>query len=151
MMICSFFRTSGHIATVPVEDQRTVTKDRYVRKCLPKFFHTLRMERPKAGLRGILHHDNALVHRAHKTTFLVESGVQTLFHPAYNTDLAPCAFFFSKIRIKFAVADLSHLKLQWLHTKSYFATCLKMCGEQHIQKGLRGWNVAYNDMNTGYP
>ena len=94
-MICSFFCTSGHIATVPLEDQRTVTANWYVTKCLPKAFDALRREWPKTGLRGVLHHhNNASAHHAHETTmFLVELGVQTLSHPAYSPYLALCDFF----------------------------------------------------------
>ena len=67
-----------------------------------------------------------------------------LLHPAYSPDLAPCdLFLFRKRRIKFADADLSHLKLQWLQMKNSIATCLTMSGEQHIQNCLRRWNVAY--------
>ena len=141
-MMFSLFRTNGLIATVPLEDQRTVTADWYVTKCLPKVFDALRRERQKTGLHGILlYHNNASAHHAHKTaTFLVESGVQTSSHPTYSVDLAPCDFFFffRKRRIKFAVANLSPLKLQRQHMKSFLATCLKMNGEQHIQNGLRG-------------
>ena len=45
-------------------------------------------------------------------------------------------FFFAKRWIKFAVAYLSHLKLQWLFMNSPFSLCLKMSGEQHMQNGF---------------
>ena len=140
-MIRPFF----HIATVTLEAQRTITANWYVTKYLPKIFDALRRERPKTGLRGILlHRDNASTHRTYKTT-------KFLSHVAYSPDLARFDFFFfffRKRRIKFAVTDFSHLKLQWLHMKSSFATCLKMSGEQLIQNGLRGWNVAYSAMEN---
>ena len=119
-MICSFFRTSGHIATVPMEDQRTVTADWFVTKYLTKVFDALRRERSKTSLRGILlHRDNASSHRAHKTTtFQVEQEYKLgLMQPTVRSWHRVTFLFFRKRRIKFAVADLCHLELLWLHMK----------------------------------
>jgi histone-lysine N-methyltransferase SETMAR len=94
-MVASFFSLTGHIATIPVETQRTVTANWYTTSCLPLVFAEVCKRRPKTRLRGILlHHDNASSHTASKTTqFLKDSGVKSLNHPPYSPDLAPCDFF----------------------------------------------------------
>ena len=35
-MIACFFANFGHVATIPLEDRKTVTADWYVNHCLPK-------------------------------------------------------------------------------------------------------------------
>lgn len=67
-MVCSFFSASGHVATVALEDQRTVTAHWYTTVCLPKVFESIQKRRPKRGVRGLLlHHDNAPAHTAQQT------------------------------------------------------------------------------------
>lgn len=94
-MIAAFFRCSGPVAVIPLEDRKTVTADWYTEVCLPQVFEKLCSDRPRSGLRGILlHHDNATPHTAAKTlNFLHESGVQLVTHPPYSPDLAPNDFF----------------------------------------------------------
>lgn len=94
-MVASFFSLTGHIATIPLEGQRTVTANWYTSDCLPLVFAELCKRRPKTQLRGILvHHDNASAHTAAKTTqFLKDLGVHPLTHPPYSPDLAPCDFY----------------------------------------------------------
>lgn len=94
-MVASFIARSGHVATVPLEDRRTVTSDWYVHHCLPKAFEAWRTRRPNTGLRGLmLHHDNAPAHTAFATReFLASEGVLLLSHPPYSPDLSPCDFF----------------------------------------------------------
>ena len=59
-MVATFFSTSGHLASVVLEDQRTVTAKWYTEVCLPQVFSKIQEKRPRTGLRGILlHHDNA--------------------------------------------------------------------------------------------
>ena len=100
-MIACFFAKSGHVATVPLEDRKTVTADWYVTNCLPKVFEAWRERRPRTGTRGLLlHHDNASAHTARATTtFLEEKNVQLVAHPPYSPDLAPNDFFlFPKVK-----------------------------------------------------
>ena len=94
-MVASFIAKSGHVATVELQDRRTVTSDWYVHQCLPRVLEAWRMRRPGTGTLGLmLHHDNASAHTAHVTTdFLASEGVQLLSHPPYSPDLAPCDFF----------------------------------------------------------
>lgn len=94
-MVASFFSRSGHVSTTMLENHRSVNSEWYTTVALPKVFQALRERRPKTGLRGImLHHDNASSHTSLRTkAFLEESGVETLPHPPYSPDLAPCDFF----------------------------------------------------------
>ena len=91
-MIACFFAKFGHVATIPLEDRKTVTADWNVNHCLPKVFEARCKRRPRTGVRGLLlHHDNAIVHTASVTLdFLASNGVQLVTHPPYSPDLAPC-------------------------------------------------------------
>lgn len=101
-MICCFFSASGHVASITLDDQKTVTAKWYTEKCLPQVFNALKKKRPKSGLKGLLlHHDNASPHTAALTQkFLKNTKIQEMSHPAYSPDLAPCDFFlFPKIKL----------------------------------------------------
>ncbi|KAI6651205.1 hypothetical protein LOD99_5352 [Oopsacas minuta] len=90
-----FFRSSGFVEAVALEDRKTVTADWYTTVCLPKVITAIGSQREKTGIRGILfHHDNASSHTAIRTRELLEnSGLKTLPHPLYSPDLAPCDFW----------------------------------------------------------
>ena len=45
-MIACFFAKFGHVATIPLEDTKTVTADLYVNHCLPKVFQAWCKRRP---------------------------------------------------------------------------------------------------------
>ena len=94
-MVAVFVAKSGHVVTVPLETQRTVTAHWYVDQCLPKVLAAVADRRPRTRHRGLLlHQDNAPAHRARQThDFLEEQRVQQVGHPAYSPDLAPCDFF----------------------------------------------------------
>lgn len=100
-MVATFFRCSGHVATVRLENQRTVTSAWYTGVCLPQVIHSLSKSRPKSGVRGLtLHQDNASAHTALATReFLRTHGLQLMSHPPYSPDLAPCDFYlFPKVK-----------------------------------------------------
>ncbi|CAH1963210.1 unnamed protein product [Acanthoscelides obtectus] len=81
-----------HIATIPLNEQRTVTADWYTTICLPKVITELRKINP--GRRIILHQDNASSQTAQKTIqYLTEENVELLDHPPYSPDLSPNDFF----------------------------------------------------------
>lgn len=94
-MVASFFSKTGHVATIQLDDRRTVNADWYVNHCIPQVLDAWRNKRPRTGLRGLLwHHDNASAHTAALTIdFLSENSIQLVTHPAYSPDLAPCDFF----------------------------------------------------------
>ncbi|CAH2003754.1 unnamed protein product [Acanthoscelides obtectus] len=80
-MVATFVSKAGHIATIPLNEQRTLRK--------------INPER-----RIILHQDNASSHTAQKTRqYLMEENVELLDHSPYSPDLSPKDFFtFSKIK-----------------------------------------------------
>ncbi|CAH2010652.1 unnamed protein product [Acanthoscelides obtectus] len=97
-MVATFVSKAGHIATIPLNEQRTVTADWYTTICLPKVITELRKINPERRI--ILHQDNACSHTAQKTRqFLTEKNVELLDHPPYSPDLTPNDFFtFPKIK-----------------------------------------------------
>ena len=90
-MVLAFFAAGGHVATILLEHQRTVTAQWYTTVALPQVLQKLPEKRPRAGLGGILlHHDNVSAHATHLTMdFLRGTPVQLLTHPPYSPDLAP--------------------------------------------------------------
>ncbi|CAH2003969.1 unnamed protein product [Acanthoscelides obtectus] len=93
-MVATFASKAGHTATIPLNEQRTVTADWYTTICLPKVITELRKINPER--RFILHQDNASSHTAQKTRqYLTEENVELLYSP----DLSPNdSFTFPKIK-----------------------------------------------------
>ena len=94
-MIACFCAKFGHVATILLEDGKTVTADWYVNHSLPKIFQAWCRRRPEMGVRGLLlHHDNASAHTAAVTLdFLAANDVQLVTHPPYSLDLVPSGCF----------------------------------------------------------
>lgn len=91
-MVASFVSKSGHVATVPLQERRTVTAEWYITVCLPEIFSKLRKSNP--ARRVILHHDNASSHTARRTNdFLNLENIELMNHPPYSPDLSPNDFF----------------------------------------------------------
>lgn len=91
-MFASFVSKKGHVATIPLQEHRTVTADWYTSICLPEMMAELR--RGHATRRIILHHDNTSSHTARKTKeFLNQENVELMSHPPYSPDLSPNDFF----------------------------------------------------------
>ncbi|CAH2008232.1 unnamed protein product [Acanthoscelides obtectus] len=97
-VIATFVPKAGHIATIPLYEQRTVTADWYTTTCLPKVITELRKIYPEGRI--ILHQGNASSHTAQKTRqYLTEENVELFYHPPYSPDLSPNDFFtFPKIK-----------------------------------------------------
>ncbi|CAH2010418.1 unnamed protein product [Acanthoscelides obtectus] len=97
-MVATFVSKAGHIATITLNEQRTVTADWYTTICLPKVITVLRKINPERRI--ILHQDNASSQTAQKTwQYLTEENVELLDHPTYSPDLSPNDFFnFPKIK-----------------------------------------------------
>ena len=87
-MIACFFASFGHVATIPLENRKTITADWYVNHCLLKIFQAWCKWRPRMGARGLpLHHDNASADTAAVTLdFLATNDVQLVTHPPYPPD-----------------------------------------------------------------
>ncbi|CAG9132342.1 unnamed protein product [Plutella xylostella] len=91
-MVASFVSKTSHVATIPLQEQRTVTADWYTTVCLPEVVRELRKTNPNRRI--ILHHDNASSHTARKTrTFLNMENVELMDHPPYSPDLSPNDYF----------------------------------------------------------
>lgn len=97
-MVASFVAKGGHVATIVLEDRKTVNADWYTTVCLPQVITEFRKNNSRR--RMILHHDNASSHTARQTkTFLSSQNVEILDHPPYSPDLSPNDFFtFPKIK-----------------------------------------------------
>ncbi|CAH2016206.1 unnamed protein product, partial [Acanthoscelides obtectus] len=97
-MVATFVSKTDDIATIPLNEQRTVTADWYTTICLPKVITKLRKINPERRI--ILHQDNASSHTARKTRqYLTEENVKLLDHPPYSHDISPNDFFtFPKIK-----------------------------------------------------
>src|SRR5436189_3894103 len=64
-IVATFISKTGHLATIPLQDQRTVTADWYTTICLPEVIAELRKTNPERRI--ILYQDNASPHTARKT------------------------------------------------------------------------------------
>ncbi|CAH1979875.1 unnamed protein product [Acanthoscelides obtectus] len=96
-MVATFVSKAGHVATISLNEQGTVTADWYTIICLPKAITELRKINPERRI--ILHQVNASSHTAQKTRqYLTDENVELLDHPPYSPDLSPNDFFtFPKI------------------------------------------------------
>lgn len=91
-MIASFFGINGHIATIPLENRKTVNSEWYTTICLPEIFKEIRKNNQRRRI--ILHHDNASSHTSVQTTqYLTGQNIELMGHPPYSPDLAPNDFF----------------------------------------------------------
>ncbi|CAH2004690.1 unnamed protein product [Acanthoscelides obtectus] len=82
-MVARFVSKAGHTATIPLNEQRTVTADWYTTICLPKVITELRKINPERRI--ILHQDIASSHTAQKTRqCLTEKNMELLDHPPYS-------------------------------------------------------------------
>lgn len=94
-MYAFFLNTTGVVAKVKLEQNRTVTGKWFTEVCLPRFVGAIQQQRPNTGMKGIsLHMDNAPAHTAFITQeFLNDHGIRALPHPPYSPDLSPCDFW----------------------------------------------------------
>ena len=99
-MIASFFGVTGHVTTVALEDQKTVTANWYTTICLPKVIEEIRKHNMRRRI--ILHHDNASSHTATQTVnYLKHQNIELMSHCPYSPDLSPNDFFlFPRVKNK---------------------------------------------------
>ena len=68
LMIAVFVHRIGHIATIPLATQSTVTSAWYTTECLPRVVAAVSERHLRTRHHGLLlHHDNAAAHRAAAT------------------------------------------------------------------------------------
>lgn len=99
-MIACFFGKSGHVATIPLVERKSINAEWYTTICLPKVVEEVRKTNRRRRI--LLHQDNASSHTARMTTaYLKEKNVELVDHPPYSPDLSPCDYFlFPKIKTK---------------------------------------------------
>ena len=72
-MIAAFLAKSGHVASVPLQERKTVNTEWYINTFMPKVFETWSARRPNTGTRGLLPLTTAAT--------LEENLVQMVTHP----------------------------------------------------------------------
>ena len=84
-MICSWFASTGHVVTFPLDECCTVNVKWYTEVCLPQMFAAVEDKHRVHGLQGlILYQDNAYAHThtAQLTRdYLEEKIVKLVDHP----------------------------------------------------------------------
>ncbi|CAH1998866.1 unnamed protein product [Acanthoscelides obtectus] len=125
-MVATFVSKAGHIATIPLDEQRTVTADWYTTICLPKVITELRKINPERRI--IVHQDNASSHTAQKIRqYLTEENVELLDHPPYSPDLSPNDFFtFPKIKNRLRANEWNMCFENWFERMQM---CINLRGE----------------------
>ncbi|GFS53078.1 glutamate receptor ionotropic, delta-1 [Nephila pilipes] len=107
-MIACFFGINGHVATVALEQRRTVNSEWYTTICLPEVIGEIRKK--QKNRRIILHHDNASSHTSTQTkAFLTERKIELMGHPP--TEEGGIKFF--GFQGKYLEAILQGLKAQF--------------------------------------
>jgi histone-lysine N-methyltransferase SETMAR len=94
VMIITFFDIRGMVYQHVVQKGQTVNACYYI-KVLERLCEHIRRKRPELREGGwLLHHDNARPHVARIVRDFLEShGIETVPHPPYSPDLAPCDFY----------------------------------------------------------
>lgn len=82
-MIACFFGYTGHVATIALEDRRTVNAEWYTTICWPEVINEIRKNNRKRRI--ILHHDNASSHTARQTIdYLTEKNIELMSQPVFT-------------------------------------------------------------------
>ena len=87
-----FFGKTGHVATVPLVQRRTVNSEWYTTICLPEIFDEIWKTNKRR--RVIFHQDNASSHTSRQITeYLYTQNIELMGHPPYCPDYSPNDFF----------------------------------------------------------
>ena len=100
VMLITFFDHQGMVHHEYVPHDQTVNQYFY-KEVLTRLMAKIRRKRRElwASNTWILHHDNAPAHAALSVRqFLATKQVTILDHPPYSPDLAPCDYFFPKLK-----------------------------------------------------
>ncbi|GBP81394.1 hypothetical protein EVAR_52656_1 [Eumeta japonica] len=93
-IIAPFVNKTGYLASIALENCRTVNSDRYTTICMLEVIDELRLFKNNRKRRIILRHDNASSQTAKQTNkFLNKENVELMSNPAYSLHLASCDFF----------------------------------------------------------
>lgn len=128
-----FFNTKGIVLQKPCKAGETINAKYYRDSVLAEVKHFYKKTRPKTGMRGIkILHDNAPAHKSKLVQeYLTQENVETLPHPAYSPDLAPCDFFLFP-RLKKCLAGRS------FSNRSALGTAVFQCLSHIPQSDYRG-------------
>jgi histone-lysine N-methyltransferase SETMAR len=94
-LFCIFFKSTGPLLVHPLQRGVTMDAPYYKENCLEPTFEFIRTLRPKSGCHGLkLLDDNARPHRTPEViSYIQEQGIQSIDHPPYSPDLAPCDYW----------------------------------------------------------
>ncbi|CAH1955779.1 unnamed protein product [Acanthoscelides obtectus] len=131
-MVATFVSKAGHMATIPLNEQRTVTVDWYTTICLPKVIIELGKINPKRRI--ILHQDNASSHTAQKTRrYLTEENLELLDHPPYSPYLKEAVDAFKNAVLDLPANEWNKCFENWFERMQM---CINLRGE-YFEKQLK--------------
>ena len=109
-MVASFFDKTGYVATVSLQQRRTVNSEWYTTLCLPKVFEENRKTNQRR--QKIVHQDNASSQTSAQTSaYLTGQNVEVMGPTPYSPDVARNDFFlFQHIKKKCLVNDFHRQK-----------------------------------------
>ncbi|CAH8490331.1 unnamed protein product [Dicrocoelium dendriticum] len=89
LMVTVFVAKRGHVATVPLKWQRTVTGDLFTTYPLPQVLEAIARRNPMAGAREkLLHYENTPAHKLHVVLELLDrERIQEVGRPYYGPNL----------------------------------------------------------------
>ena len=138
-MMAVFFSKSGHVASVPLLERKTVTSEWYISTCLPQVFEAWSKRRPRTGTRGLLlHHDNASAHTAAATLDYLQEITSSL-SPIPHIHLTwphVISFYSLKSRSNSRGSRLPVLKMLESSPRAQFPTYLSQRGLEPLTVGL---------------
>ncbi len=112
-MLTLFCDAKGPLLIKFMQPGTTINTPAYI-KTLQNLKECVRRKRPElwAGRNFLIHHDNASPHTAADTiTALNKWKIQTLAHPPYSPDCAPCDFsFFPKLKAELRGRRFNNIK-----------------------------------------
>ena len=132
-MVACFFGIKNHVATVALQQRRTINSELYVTIRLPEVIREIR--RNQKQRRIIFHHDNASAHTSAPTKeFSASQKIELRGHPPDSSDLAPNnLFLYSYIKNKLRGQKFPHPKKRLTHSKCIFWNYLKQSGKNILK------------------
>jgi transposase len=122
MLIC-LFDSQGVIHKEFMPQGQTVNRQ-YYREVLERLRKRVHRVRPEIANTWMLHHDNALCHRAVSVDeFLTKKGSPVVPQPPYSPDLSPCDFLFPKLEFHLndRILELwTTFKMSWQNIWEHF-------------------------------
>ena len=114
-MIAIFFAKPGQLASVSIQERKTVNAEWYINTCLSKIFEARSACLPNIGTCDLLlHHDNASAHNATAILDHLEANrVQLVTQTPYSLGLAPCDLFLFPQELAFEGEAVSGCRRCW--------------------------------------